>query len=289
MNPAWPTTMDGLADWSKRQGVSISEARRRFVEVVVLEAIAADPVLGRVLVFKGGNALRFAHDHPRSTLDLDFSLTGEGLADREEALRAAFDEALRRTTHRHRVRARCQRVKRDPSRPEATRATYDVKVGYQLPGDRYYDSLDGRDVSSVIELEVSFNDLVCASQGFAPMGGAATLRACTIEDIIAEKLRAILQQRTRNRHRPQDVFDIAHIIRARGSGLDRKLVADFLLRKAAVRDVAVSRSAFDEELRRRAFVTYEAHVRSQAGPAFIPFEEAWSEVMALVTSLDIPG
>lgn len=98
-----------------------------------------------------------------------------------------------------------------------------------------------------------------------------------------------MQQPIRKRHRPQDVFDIAFVVRVRGAGLDRGKVADFLLRKAKIRDVYVSRSAFDEELRQWSYANYDKDIRSQTGEHFIPFDEAWSELVRFVASLDIPA
>jgi len=83
------------------------------------------------------------------------------------------------------------------------------------------------------------------------------LRVCTIEDIIAEKLRALLQQPIRNRRRRQDLLDIAVTLQNHPE-IDRGNVSRFLVRKAEARDVYVSRSAFRKpEVAQRAEQDYD--------------------------------
>lgn len=57
------------------------------------------------------------------------------------------------------------------------------------------------------------------------LAGSLPLRVSTAEDIVAEKLRALLQQALRNRTRRQDLLDIAALLRA-GVPLDPARVAD---------------------------------------------------------------
>jgi hypothetical protein len=59
-----------IESWAKRHGTTRDEARKRFAQYAILEAIAAAPGLAGVLAFKGGNALRFVYGNRRSTLDL---------------------------------------------------------------------------------------------------------------------------------------------------------------------------------------------------------------------------
>jgi len=116
---------------------------------------------------------------------------------------------------------------------------------------------------------------------------ANSLRVATIEDIVAEKLRALLQQPIRNRERRQDLLDIAIILQGERT-LDRERVSAFLLEKAAARDVPVSRAAFREpEVKRRAGADYdELEVTTRV--AFIPFDAAYRSLLAFVEELDIP-
>ena len=109
---------------------------------------------------------------------------------------------------------------------------------------------------------------------------------CSLEDILAEKLRSLLQQKTRNRNRWQDVYDICTYVRR--ARFDRAKIADFLQRKSSIREIEVRKSSFDEEVRERAAFDYDIHVKTEAPRDIIPFDNAWKAVKSLVGSLDIP-
>ena len=100
-------------------------------------------------------------------------------------------------------------------------------------------------------------------------------------------MRALLQQLIRNRSRPQDVYDIASRMREYGEQLDMAKISEFLLRKSKARDIEPRKSSYDEFVKQQAMINYEEQIRSQA-TEFIPFEAAWSEVLALISRLSIP-
>ena len=279
----YPTSVAEISPWSRENKTTTLEAGIRFMEFVVLTCIASNRTTERGLVFKGGNALRFAYQSPRSTKDLDFSVAGDDVPDDGDRIRSLFDDALRYAERRFNVKAKCQRVKRNPPGLQATRPTYGITVGYQFPNDAYFQSFDNRIVPTVIPIEVSFNDLVCET---CPWAGVETLRVCSLEDILAEKLRSLLQQKTRNRTRYQDVYDIAGAVRK--SVVDRGKIGDYLQQKSRVRGIDAKKSSFDDVIRQRAASEYEKHIHEQAPHDFIPFEDAWQDVLSLVRSLDIP-
>ena len=134
-------------------------------------------------------------------------------------------------------------------------------------------------------LAVSLNDPIC---GIVEVDIASSnpLHVCQLEDIVAEKLRALLQQPLRNRRRPQDVLDICVAVQ-HNPDLDLNLTAEFLLEKARARNVPVSRAAFhQEEIRSRAFEGYN-ELRETTRNAFIEFEEAFAIVLSLVEQLPL--
>ncbi len=284
-----PIRLSELEAWRDRVGVTVEEARKRFVQFVALESIAAAPDLREALSFKGGNALRFVYGSPRGTSDLDFT-AGDSLPDEQASIREALDRALLGGGRTFGVKLKCQRVDRKPPKKVATLPTYDVGVGYQFPGDRFFADFESakRAVPTVVKIEISFNDLVCETlQSQLSPDLAALLRVCSLEDILAEKLRALLQQVIRNRTRPQDVFDVARMLRERGPSLDYGKIATFLTAKCAARNISVARSAFNDEVRDRASFDYEKALAVSAGDR-IPFNEAWQAVLAFVAQLAIP-
>ena len=285
-----PLKASEIESWAKRHGATVTEARRRFVQYVALECIARSPSLHDRLAFKGGNALRFVYGNPRSTIDLDFTAV-LGLPDEEDVLRSMLNAALLKEGKAFGIKVKCQRVNRKPRKKQATLPTYDISLGFQFPDDRYYADFDEpkRIVATIIEIEISFNDLVCETidQQLSP-GSLARLKVCTLEDILAEKLRAMLQQVTRNRNRPQDVFDIAQMVRKHRATLRLELIASYLLEKSKARGISASRAAFhNDEVRTRAAEGYEA-LLAATQLQHLPFAEAWSEVMDFIAQLAIP-
>ena len=288
MNQApYPTSVAEIETWSQANTTTSQEARRRFVQYVVLVAIATGQLAPRI-AFKGGNALRFVFHSPRSTLDLDFSALAK-IPDDDGGIRTQFDIALTRTEHRFGIRVKLQSIRRKPvMSPGSTWPTYELKIGYQLLGDRHFADFDrvGLTVSSVVKVELSLNEMVCETQETPIAEGM--LRVCSLEDIVAEKLRALLQQPVRNRTRSQDAFDIARATRTEADRLDLDKVSRFLIAKAKARDITATKSAFDEDVRDRARAGYD-ELRHSTGDQFIAFEEAWARVLRLVSRLNVPA
>lgn len=283
----YPTAIAELSAWRAANGVTAEEARRRFVQFVVLATIGASAGLVPRLALKGGNALRFVHGSVRSTIDLDFTAEAD-FPDNASDIRALLDAALRLGERQHQVKARCQAIRRKPPRPEQTLPTYNVKICFQLPGDRYYRDFEARgQFSEVIELEISLNDVLCETIEYRLSPTTRPVRVCSLEDIVAEKLRALLQQTIRNRSRPQDVYDIASRVRESGPSIDVQKVSEFLIRKSWARGIRPRKSSFGEAVRGSAAVRYEEQIRAQTAE-FIPFDEAWAAVLSFVGRLSIP-
>ncbi|MHB8576288.1 MAG: nucleotidyl transferase AbiEii/AbiGii toxin family protein [Dehalococcoidia bacterium] len=291
MNDSYPQKFDTLRLWGQDHSISDQEVLERFAQGEVLRSIAESRELSALLVFKGGNALDFVWLPNRSTKDLDFSvLDASGLAEVSESrLQALLVAALTDPEALSEVVFKIQRVHRNP--PELTRpfATFQINVGYALPDEPTLVSRMARGLASphVVKVEVTINEVVCAAVT-TDIGNGHRMRVSTIEDIVAEKLRALLQQPLRNRQRPQDLLDIASIM-ASDLTVDRQLVGDFLTRKAVARAVPVSRSAFRlPDLIERTRSDYEA-LTTTARSRFIPFDEALAALFELVDSLDIPS
>jgi predicted nucleotidyltransferase component of viral defense system len=119
------------------------------------------------------------------------------------------------------------------------------KVGYALPDDHknLERILKEVNVSTVVPFDISLNEVICAAEEI-DLGGTHSLQVCTLEDIVAEKLRALLQQVSRNRLRCQDVLDIAMILTALRP--DETKIANFLVQKADARNIQVSKTAFHD-------------------------------------------
>jgi predicted nucleotidyltransferase component of viral defense system len=223
----------------------------------------------------------------RSTLDLDFTAEGDFPDDAGE-IKALLNTALKQVERQFQVKSRCQSIHRNPKNKERTLPTYRVKVCFQLPGDRYYQNFEQREqFPEVVELEISLNDVLCETIEKRLSSTTKPVRVCSLEDILAEKLRALLQQLIRGRSRPQDVYDIASRMREFGASIDLGKVSEFLLRKSGARNIEPRKSSYNESVRQQAMVNYDEEIKAQA-TVFIPFEEAWAEVLQVVSRLSIP-
>lgn len=255
---SYPVSFNEIDSWRRSCGTSLDEARRRFAQFVALDCIGQS-VLQDKLIFKGGNALRFAYDSQRSTLDLDFT-AADGFPVVEHRIRQVLDIAFALAMRRHGVKMKCQRAIQNPKRSDAQTPTWQVNVGYQLPGDRLFADFESPDrfASTVVEIEISINDVVCDTREHVLSGAEGTrIKVCTIEDILGEKLRALLQQRIRNRNRRQDVYDIARVICTRRDAIDSERVAYCFVKKCDARSINATKSAFDDDIRARAQFEYD--------------------------------
>jgi len=286
----YPVSFDSLQAWAAENKVPPSEVGVRFAQFAILRAIASSHALRTLLVFKGGNALDFVWQANRSTRDLDFSIdmTEESTNPPIDTLRELLAPALRTSTQFLGVMLHVHRIEQQPPGPDKTFITYKIPIGYALPDETKLRARmeEGRPSTNVIPVDVSLNEPICADE-YVSIDATHQLRVSTVEDIVAEKLRALLQPPIRNRTRRQDLLDIAVILRTQPD-LDRRRVGRFLIEKAHARNVPVSRAAFcSPEVAERARQGY-AELAGMTRVIFVPFDEAIQAVYALVDELDIP-
>lgn len=292
MTPTYPIDFGTHASWARENNLPVSEAKTRFAQYAVLCGITNSGVFGEGVVFKGGNALDFIWLPNRSTKDLDFSVDQEisQFESNEEEIHRLLQNGLDRVGPRLNMVMRVHRVTQQPPGKDKTFVTFKATVMFALP-DQLPLQLrlrNGEVVAQNIPVDVSINEPICrAIETMLEGPSALALRVSTLEDIVAEKLRALLQQPLRKRTRCQDLLDIAVILSA-GIPLDRDQVARFLTIKSASRDVTVTRTSFhNPEIGIRAKHQY-AELERTTRNTFIPFEEALAMLLAFVDELDIP-
>lgn len=291
MSDPYPRSFVSIQDWSKANGLPLQDARVRFAQFAILCGIASDEWLRSSLVFKGGNALDFILQPNRSTIDPDFSLDVNRPSTPFELslLRDALGRGLSAVAPRHGMRLAVQGVRQKPPGDQRTFATIEARIGYALPDElQLIVRLEhGQPSSNVIPVEVSLNESIYATEPIVVDQGVPSIRMATLEDIVGEKLRALLQQPIRNRSRSQDLLDIAVILQF-GHHMDPARVAEALMEKAAARNVPVSRIAFRQpDIANRARVNYDV-LRATTRVRFVPFDEALTTVLAFIDTLPIP-
>lgn len=287
----YPRAFGELATWATNNNATVDEARHRFAQFAALCGISSIPRLRSALVFKGGNAIDFVWFANRSTRDLDFSFdeSGDMVVVDETILRDLLGQATRIATARFGIVFAIHTVRQQPPGGGRTFVTYEGRVGYALLDEPrlIVRMQNGQPSPHVLPIDISINEPICGDTLFTVDEHFPPLRVSTVEDIVSEKLRALLQQPLRNRNRRQDVLDLAVLIRATPD-LNEQQVGAFLETKARARGVVVSRTAFRApEIAGRARLDYDA-LDATARTMLIPFDDAFAMVLELVDRLDIP-
>lgn len=259
----------------------------------VLDALGRDEYLSEEYVLKGGNALRYAFFGRRASVDLDLSaktIRTDQVTDETKAVLEEFcghlETALEEVAPEYGFSMLTIQSTSilPPNRPRRRFPALEVSVGYSRRADRT------PPFSDVVRLEVTLNEVVCEAE-YAPLEGGAAIHVSSINDIIAEKCRALLQQPIRNRERPADVYDIWFYMDRRPELLDPERITRFLEEKTETRDrIRLSKSAFrDPDIRERAATDWDQIApRLPAGEELPSFETAFAAVLELVGQLNLP-
>jgi predicted nucleotidyltransferase component of viral defense system len=264
--------------------------RDRQVTEVVLAAIGLSPSLRDGLVLKGGTLMALAFQSNRVTGDIDFSAqadpAGFDVLLRTE-LEASLGPAAIQLGYLDLV-CRVQGVKRRP-RPElfedADFPALEVRIGSALRNTPQEQLLAEGRAARILLVEISFRDQVYSFQELHLDKPAVGVRAFTLEELIAEKLRALLQQPIRRRNRRQDVYDIAFLLERHAleeTALQR--VHHTLVEKCRTRGIEPTRASIaNPEIRERAereWGTLKLEI-SDLGS----FDERFERVLTLYRSL----
>jgi predicted nucleotidyltransferase component of viral defense system len=263
---------------------------------IVFKAIALSDRLSEEWVLKGGNALKKAYHSPRASVDLDFTEVSVVSNESEETLETFLEEVVKELNeHLDKLVGPSsyedlvvQSTQIKPANVDfREHPAFTIKVGYSKRGDREPPYIP------VVKLEITLNDTICEDQPYMVDGGE--IKVCSLNDIIAEKLRSLIQQKedVRNRYRPNDVFDIWFFHTRLPGQFDYEKISRFLIEKSKGKfDIAlVRKSTFSEdpEIKERASVDFEdIEGRVEEIDRFPTFEEAFEEVLTVVNKLTIP-
>lgn len=259
----------------------------------VLRAVSRDDFLRDQFALKGGNALKLGFNSPRGSVDVDFSSTEPYPNQPDPETRKLLDKVRERLRsslsavvpeYRYEEMVVQSHTIKPPNFSEREFPALEIKVGYTELEDR------SPPYSDVVKLEMTLNETVCETEMRTVKG--LELHISSLDDIIAEKLRAILQQVVRDRYRPGDVFDVWFFTTRAPSALDRDQIEQFLQEKSKgkVGNGPVSTQMFHHpEVRERAREGYsEIEERLPESATFPEFEEAFQQVLNFVESLDLP-
>lgn len=243
LEPRPPATLD-LTAWVRRAASNPVLHRQRQVTEILLYAVAITPGFGSELFLKGGVLMAIAYGSPRNTGDVDFTAIGDPEEVRRRvaaALDSSFREAAVRTGHPN-ILCRVQRVRARP-RPETFAsspiAALQITIGSaERSNPSEVTRLEAGEATQVVRIDLSFHEPIGSVQKLV-LGGGREVQAYGLYDLVAEKLRAILQQVVRPHPgtRRQDVYDIARLVETFGlDAPERAAILDILLRKSHERE-----------------------------------------------------
>lgn len=280
--------------WVDAARINPTQHRDRQVAEIVLAAIGLAPSLKDTLILKGGAAMALAFNSIRQTGDIDFSSTMEphGLA---ESISAELDPLFSRVAIKIGyldLICRVQTIKKLPKPLNFEDHNFPallVRIGSAKRGTKEEQKLVGGIAPRVLDLEISFRDQVYSYQELNLIGAGVAVRAFTIHELIAEKMRALLQQPIRKRNRRQDVYDIAYLIDDHEFGsADKASILEILIEKCRSRDIDPKPESMDDpEIKQRAQADWET-LALEIGD-LPPFEERFALMRDLYVSLPWGG
>ena len=276
--------------WVEASRADPTRYRDRQVTEIVLTAIGLAPSLHANLVLKGGAAMALAFKSIRVTGDVDFTSMVEP-ADLAEKLTPELNDLLPRTAIKLGyldLLCQVQSVKKMPRAENFEDHDFPalrVRIGSAKRGTSEAAKLAEGKASRVLDVEISFRDHVYTFQELNLKGAGVAVRAFTIHELVAEKLRALLQQPVRKRNRRQDVYDIAFLIDGHDFDDDDKtIILATLIEKCRSRGIDARQDSMDNpEIKQRAQADWDT-LALEIGD-LPPFDERFALMRDLYTSL----
>ena len=196
-NPLTSPIAIDLDTWVDEAKPDPSRYRQRQVSRILLHAIARTPALRDVLYLKGGTLMSAVHKSIRQTGDIDFTADADP---------QAFTAALREVLDRALIGAaadlgyvdlvtRVQTITRQPREFATAEApALQMSIGIARRGTNEEARLRDGQATSVLRVDISFKEPVFNIAVLGVDTSEQTILAYSDEEVIAEKLRALVQQ-----------------------------------------------------------------------------------------------
>lgn len=207
------TSVDIAAWVDKAKSDPIGYVERQATEVFLAALGMAEPYCDKILL-KGGILMGVVYSSPRQTGDIDFTSIFDPTSDIADNIWNSLTSALPRASAAlgyPDLICRVQNVKHRPRRESFAAAdgpALEVTIGYARRGSPEEKRLKKGKAPKVLRADISFREPVGSIQVVRLGKDGPRIRAYSLLDLIAEKLRALLQQEIRNRYRRQDIYDI---------------------------------------------------------------------------------
>lgn len=250
-----------LAAWVALAAEKDKREQREAIHVAI-EAISKDESLNEVMIMKGGTLMSLIHASPRFSRDIDFSTCTHYNTELLESLISALDSGLQKAAAKmtdYNIACVIQSYALNPKKEGSSFPTLSIKIGYAKrsnPGQ--LKRLLKKQSTTTIKIDYSFNEKILSVDKF-DIGEGALVVSYSLHDLVAEKIRSILQQDDRNRNRRQDVFDLYYLLaRYDFSDKEKHLIHNSVIIKSESRGIEAKHDSLDStSLRERARVGYK--------------------------------
>lgn len=267
------------------------QGQQGFREAVhtILDAIGHSQSLSAKMVMKGGLLMAIRYDSSRYTRDLDFSTKDKYTSESADVLLAELQEGLVTAENRlpYDTLCRLQSHKIQPKGENKTHHSLALKIGFaNRSNSAQMARLEVGASPHVVEIDYSFNEAVFEVE-VLELDGGATIHSYTLNNVLAEKMRSLLQQPIRKRNRRQDVYDIwlllesVPALNAEELAKIHEILVASCKSKGIVPDINSMESEDVVSMARTGYQELAADVDDEL-PAF---DEAMSKVVALYRSL----
>ena len=255
-----------IFDWvEKAKADPIKYFERQATEVVLTAIGMAEPFSDHIFL-KGGILMGVLYGSPRNTGDIDFTTDLDPVEELPDALRSALNGTLPRAAAEIGYSAmvlKVQTVKIRPRKNSLAKDTFpalELTIGYANRGSKQEKSLNDGKSTLVVHVDISFNEPVSGLQIVKLDESLTTeIKAYSIYDLIAEKLRALLQQPEKRKNRRQDIYDISLLLEAFPfDPEEKKDILSSLIKKCSSRGIEPDQNSLSSnEVRERAAAEWE--------------------------------
>jgi len=280
-----------ISAWVEEAKADAIKYQERQVTEILLHAVGITEALNEALVLKGGVLMSLVHGSYRQTGDVDFT----AIVDPEpyaELLKATLNRALPRAAADlgfTDISCAVQRFDYQPKKEgfaDFTAPALKLNIGYAQKGTSDESRLKEGKSTRILQVDISFKEKVVNTSEVTIEEPDVTIQAYSFEEIIAEKLRATLQQVKRKRNRRQDVFDIRWLVEKYAPDeAARKIILGTLLEKSEDRDIVPTVESFDdEEVKERSSKEWDT-MKLEVGGKLPDFAESFEIVRLFYRSL----
>lgn len=192
---------------------------------IILEAIAYDDDLSKVMVLKGGILMSMKFGNDRHTKDVDFSFIDDftKISDDPDTFINHIYERLNdalivscTTLSQYGLISKVQKIEKKPAKnfELKTFPALQIKIGFAEKGNpRQVRRLEECGASDTISIDYSLNEYTGETSSIdINLEDETAIKAYSLVEMVAEKYRSCLEQKVRNRKRYQDVYDLYFLI-----------------------------------------------------------------------------